>query len=251
MENKETMYHINLTKKDLNGATFAILTGDPGRVPKIANYLEKPKKLTSNREYTSYLGKINNKNILVISTGIGGPSIAICVEELAKIGVNHFVRIGTSGGMKLDVCAGDVVIATGAIRQEGTSKEYLPIEFPAVADFEITKALKEAAARLKANYHVGVVHCKDSFYGQHSPEKMPVYFELKSKWDAWLKGNTLCSEMESAALFTTASTLGLHAGTILLVIWNQEREKAGISQSQCFDLDLAIKIAVNAISRLL
>ena len=251
MKKEKIMYHVKLSKEDLKGANFAILTGDPARVEKIASYLENPKKLNTNREYTSYLGKLNSESVLVISTGIGGPSTAICVEELSRIGITNFIRLGTSGGMHLDVYAGDLVIATGAIRQEGTSKEYLPIEFPAVADLGITASLKDAAEKLKVRHHVGVVHCKDSFYGQHVPHKMPVSYELENKWNAWIKGNTLCSEMESAALFTVASSLGLKAGTVLLVIWNQEREKAGISQKQCFDLDLAIKVTINAIKNLI
>ena len=251
MKNQEIMYHINLSAKDLEGAHFAILTGDPGRVKTIASYLENPRILCSNREYTSFLGKIENKPVLVISTGIGGPSTAICVEELSMLGVTHFIRVGTSGGMSLDVCAGDLVIATGAIRQEGTSKEYLPIEFPAIADLEISLALRCAAKKLNARCHAGVVHCKDSFYGQHLPSRMPVSYELENKWKAWLKGNALCSEMESAALFTIASSLGLKAGAILLVIWNQEREKSGISQNKCFDLDLLIRVSIEAIKDLI
>jgi len=251
MENKEKMYHINLSRKDLEGAKYAILTGDPGRVGSIAKYLENPKKIGQNREYTAYLGNIKTEKILVISTGMGGPSTAICVEELAQIGITHLIRIGTSGGMQLEVSAGDVVIATGAIRQEGTSKEYLPLEFPAIADLDISSALREAAQELKLTYYTGVVQCKDSFYGQHSPERMPVSYELKDKWNAWIKGGALCSEMETASLFTVSSTLRLHAGAILLVIWNQEREKQGLSQEECFDTDRAIKVAINAIKKLI
>lgn len=251
MENKEKMYHIKLSKQDLEGAKFAILPGDPGRVGSIAKYLENPKKIGQNREYTAYLGSIKNEKVLVISTGMGGPSTAICIEELAQIGITHLIRIGTSGGMQLDVSAGDVVIATGAIRQEGTSKEYLPIEFPAVADLDISIALRESAKEQGLTYHSGVVQCKDSFYGQHSPERMPVSYELKNKWDAWIKGGALCSEMETASLFTVSSILKLHAGAILLVIWNQEREKQGLSQEECFDTDRAIKVAIGAIKKLI
>lgn len=251
MENRDVMYHVKLAKEDLKGATFAILTGDLGRVEKIAEYLENPKKIGENREYISYIGGIDGKSVLVISTGVGGPSTAICVEELAQLGITHFIRVGTSGGMDLKVGAGDIVIATGAIRQEGTSKEYLPIEFPAVADLDICAALRDSSRNLGAKYHVGIVHCKDSFYGQHSPEKMGVSYELKNKWSAWLSGGALCSEMESAALFTIASNRGLHAGSILLVIWNQEREKAGISQDTNFNIDVAIKVTVEAIRSLI
>ena len=182
---------------------------------------------------------------------MGGPSTAICVEELSMIGITHLIRIGTSGGMQLDVTAGDLVIAQAAIRQEGTSKEYLPIEFPAVADIDVINSLREAANELKLPNHTGVVQCKDSFYGQHSPDRMPVSYELENKWNAWIKGGALCSEMETASLYTVSSTLRLHAGAVLLVIWNQEREKAGLSQEECFDTDRAIKVAIKAITKLI
>jgi uridine phosphorylase len=251
MNNTEKMYHINLSKKDIEGATIAILPGDPGRVGSIAKYLESPKKIGQNREYTSYLGNIKNKKVLIISTGMGGPSTAICVEELAQIGITHFIRVGTSGGMQLNVKAGDLVIATGAIRQEGTSKEYLPIEYPAIADLDISIALRDSAKELGLPYHTGVVQCKDSFYGQHDPSRMPVSYELENKWNAWIKGGALCSEMETASLFAVASTLRLHAGAILLVIWNQEREKAGLPQEECFDTDREIKVAINAVKKII
>ena len=252
MENKDVMYHINLSKSDIKGAAFAILTGDPKRVELIANYLEKSEKIKENREYTSYLGELEGQKVVVISTGIGGPSTAICMEELAQIGVKNFIRVGTSGGMQKNVCAGDIVIATGAIRQEGTSKEYMPVEFPAVADFDICAALKVAAINQKIPYHMGIVHCKDGFYGQHSPDRMGVSYELNNKWSAWLRGGTLCSEMESAAMFVLASNLNLKAGTVLLAFWNQERDKEGFSQEEkCFEIERAIKVAVEALKNLI
>lgn len=251
MQIKEKMYHINLSSDDIKGARYAILPGDPGRVSSIAKYLSDAVLIGENREYTSYLGKIRDEYVLVISTGMGGPSCAICVEELAMIGITHFIRVGTSGGMQLDVQAGDLVIANAAIRMEGTSKEYLPVEFPAVSDFEITTALKEVCDEAKLVHHVGVVHCKDSFYGQHSPDRMPVSYELLNKWNASIKGGALCSEMETASLFVVASTLGVHAGAILLVIWNQERENRGMDQEECFDTDREVRVAVQAISKLI
>ena len=247
MENKEKMYHIGLTKEDLKGAKYAILPGDPGRVSKIAANLTNSYLITTNREYTSYLGEIANEKVLVISTGMGGPSTAICVEELALLGITHLIRVGTCGGMQLEVEAGDIVIASSAIRQEGTSKEYLPIEFPAVADFDLTLALKEAVMELNYPYHIGVVQCKDSFYGQHSPALMPVNYELINKWNAWLKLGCLASEMESAALFTVAAYLRVKVGSVFLVIANQEREKAGLDNPVVHDTDSAIKTAVDAI----
>ena len=250
MTDNEMMYHIGLTASMIEGAQYAILPGDPGRVVEIAKKLNNYKKLNVNREYTSYLGEIAGNKVLVISTGMGGPSTAICVEELNMIGIKNLIRVGTSGGMQLDVESGDIVVAQGAIRQEGTSKEYLPIEFPAIADLEITNALVQSAKDLKQNYHVGVVQCKDSFYGQHNPKRMPVGYELENKWDAWIKGGALCSEMETSALFTVSSYLRLKAGAVLLVIWNQERANKNLDNKQIFDTDKEIDVAIHAIELL-
>lgn len=251
MENKDKMYHIGLKKEDLKGAKYAILPGDPDRVDLIASHLEEPTFLNKTREYRSFLGKIANEYVLVISTGMGGPSTAICVEELFQIGITNLIRVGTSGGMQLDVEAGDIVIASSAIRAEGTSREYLPLEFPAVADISLVNALIKSSENLGYKYHVGTVHCKDSFYGQHSPERMPVGSELKQKWDSYIKGGALCSEMETASLFTVAQVLKIKAAAVLLVIWNQERENAHLSQETNFDVEKEVKVAVDAIKNLI
>ncbi|MDO4566455.1 MAG: uridine phosphorylase [Oscillospiraceae bacterium] len=250
----EKLYHIGLSKEELEGARYAIIAGDPGRIPSIASSFDSPRALASNREYTSWLGKLEGKSVVAISHGIGGPSTAICIEELYQLGVDTFIRVGTSGGMSLDVLAGDAVIAAGAIRAEGTSREYLPIEFPAIADFEVTQALKEAADKLGARSHVGVVQCKDSFYGQHSPERMPVAGDLLYKWEAWIRGGALASEMETAAEFTVCSCLRARAGAVLLAVWNQEREKAGLDsrqEAQVHDSSLTINIALEAVKILM
>lgn len=242
-------YHIGFD--NTHGAKYAILPGDPGRVEKIAQYLDNPRFHHQNREYTAWLGELDGETVMVISTGIGGPSTAIAVEELFQTGVESFIRIGTCGGMAHKVMGGDVVIATGAIRMEGTSKEYMPIEFPAVADLEITNGLVEGARQEKINYHTGIVQCKDSFYGQHSPERMPYGYGLESKWEAWIKGGCLASEMESAALFIVAQVLGAKAGCVMSVVWNQEREKAGLDNPHCHDTDKAIRVCINAIRQLI
>ncbi|MCL2211273.1 MAG: uridine phosphorylase [Treponema sp.] len=241
----EKQYHIGFD--DSHGACYAILPGDPGRVEKIAAFLEKPKFFCQNREYTTWLGEITGKKIMVISTGMGGPSTAIAVEELFKTGVRNFIRVGTCGGMSLSVTGGDIVIATGAIRQEGTTREYVPVEFPAVANIDITNALVKAAKKLNLKTHTGIVQCKDSFYGQHSPDRMPSSFELNNKWDAWKKAGCLASEMESAALYIVSQILGARAGCVLNVVWNQEREKAGMTNPHCHDTEMAIKTAIEAI----
>ena len=175
------------------------------------------------------------EKVSVCSTGIGGPSAAIAMEELIHIGAHTFVRVGTCGGMSAKVRAGDVVIATGAIRMEGTSREYAPIEFPAVPDFSVLCALVQAAEELQYPYHAGVVQCKDSFYGQHSPETMPVAAVLQYKWEAWKRLGALASEMESAALFTVAAARDVRCGAVFSALWNQEREKAGLDQDEVFD----------------
>ena len=213
--------------------------------------MKEIEKIGENREYTSYIGELAGENVLVISTGMGGPSTAICVEELAQIGIKNLIRVGTCGGMQLEVCAGDIVIAQAAIRQEGTSKEYVPIEYPAVANFELVSALRDAARALGYPNHTGVVQCKDSFYGQHSPERMPVSYELENKWDAWILAGALASEMETASLYIVASVLKLRAAAVLSVIWNQEREKAGLPQETNLDVNREIKVVVQAIENLI
>ncbi len=247
----EKLYHIGLAKEDIEGAKYAIIAGDPGRIPKIASKMDNPKPLAFNREYNSYLAELEGEKVVIMSHGIGGPSTAIMVEELSMLGVETFIRIGTCGGMALKVQAGDVVVVNGAIRQEGTSKEYLPIEFPAIADLDVTVALRKAAMEQGVDWHVGIVQCKDSFYGQHSPERMPVSYELQNKWQAWLKGGALASEMETAALFTVCSTLGRRAGAVMLCVWNQERKAAGLDQKESHDTESAIKVAIGGVRNLI
>ena len=242
-------YHIGLKEGDVG--EYVILPGDPKRCEKIAKYFDDAKLVADRREFTTYTGYLNGVKVSVTSTGIGGPSASIAIEELVKIGAKYFIRVGTCGGMDLDVKSGDLVIATGAIRMEGTSKEYAPIEFPAVANYDIVTALINSAKKLDLPYHVGVVECKDSFYGQHSPELMPVNYELQNKWNAWLKLGCLASEMESAALFIVASYLKVKVGSIFLVVANQEREKQGLENPVAHDTELAIKTAVEAIKNLI
>ncbi len=244
-----TQYHIGLKEGDVG--EYVILPGDPKRCAKIAAYFDDAKLVADRREYTTYTGYLNGVKVSVTSTGIGGPSAAIALEELVKVGAKKFIRVGTCGGMDIDVKSGDLVIATGAIRMEGTSKEYAPIEFPAVADYDIVTSLINAAKKLNQNYHVGVVECKDSFYGQHSPEIMPVNYELQNKWNAWLRLGCKASEMESAALFIVASYLKVKVGSIFLVVANQEREKQGLENPVAHDTDAAIKTAVEAIKGLM
>lgn len=247
-ENGE-QYHIGLKEGDVG--KYVILPGDPKRCKKIAEYFDDAKLVADKREYTTYTGYLNGVKVSVTSTGIGGASASIALEELVNVGADTFIRVGTCGGMDIDVKGGDIVIATGAIRMEGTSKEYAPIEFPAVANLDITNALVQSAKKLNFNYHAGVVQCKDSFYGQHNPDRMPVSYELLNKWEAWKRMGCLASEMESAALFIAGSFLKVKVGSVFLTVANQEREKLGLENPVEHDTNKAIKTAIEAIKILI
>lgn len=243
--NENSLFHLNIPTSVR--AKYAILPGDPGRVPLIASFLDESEFLASNREFTTHIGKLCGETVLVTSTGIGGPSAAITLEELCLLGVDTIIRIGTCGGMQNNVYSGDLVIATAAVRAEGTSKEYVPADFPAVSDFTVTSALVRAADSLGEKYHTGIVHSKDSFYGQHLPSSMAVSYELENKWNAYLKCGVLASEMEVAALFTVAAVRGIKAGAVLHAIWNQERKKNVDDYSKNIDTENAVKTAVTAL----
>lgn len=238
-------YHIALEENI--GARYAIVPGDPDRVEKIAALLDEPEFVARNREFTTWSGFICGEKVLVTSTGIGGPSASIAVEELIKCGVDTFIRVGTCGGMSLDVLGGDAVIAMGAVRMEGTSREYMPLEYPAVSSFDVLCALKEACDREGIKSHVGVVQSKDSFYGQHSPESMPNKNTLLNNWQSYIDSGCLASEMETAAIYTAASCRKARAGCILHVLWNQERKKAGLEDIEVHGTSKEIKAAVEAI----
>ena len=242
-------YHLQIKEGDVG--KYVLLPGDPKRCAKIAAYFEDAKLIADSREYVTYTGYLNGEKVSVTSTGIGGPSASIAIEELVRAGADTFIRVGTCGGMQPEVQSGDLIIATGAIRAEGTSREYAPIEFPAVADFGLVQRLAMAAEKLSMPYHVGVVQCKDSFYGQHEPQAMPVSYELENKWRAWKRLGCLASEMESAALFVVASHLKVRCASVFLTVANQERERLGLDNPVVHDTDGAIRVAVEALKDLI
>ncbi|MCI8779542.1 MAG: uridine phosphorylase [Lachnospiraceae bacterium] len=248
-EDGSRQYHIQVADGEVG--RYVILPGDPKRCEKIAQYFDNPVLVADNREYVTYTGTLDGVKVSVTSTGIGGPSAAIAMEELCRCGADTFIRIGTCGGMQPEVKSGDVVIATGAIRMEGTSREYAPIEFPAVPDLAVTNALAAAAGTKGFPFHTGVVQSKDSFYGQHEPETKPVSYELVNKWEAWKRLGCLASEMESAALFVVAGYLHVRAGACYLVVANQEREKLGLENPVAHNTDMAVQVAVEAVRRLI
>lgn len=247
--NEKKMYHIDMQSGDVG--RYVLLPGDPGRVEAIASRFDGARPVAYHREYKTMTGTLLGVPVSVTSTGIGGPSTAIAVEELHMLGADTFIRVGTCGGMNTRVLAGDVIIANSAIRAEGTSREYMPIEFPAAADFDVLRALADAADGMGCRHHVGVVQCKDSFYGQHQPERMPVRGMLEANWKAWLQGGTLASEMESAALFVIAAVLGCRAGSVHMCMGNQERRALGFDDPEIGDPEKAIDVAIDALKLLI
>lgn len=249
MQELAKQFHIACAQGDIG--RYCILPGDPGRVPAIAALFDDAKQIAYNREFNVWTGTLLGEKVTACSTGIGCPSASIAMEELHKCGADTFIRTGTCGGIALDVQSGDVVVATGAIRYEHTSREYAPIEFPAVADFQVTNALVEATKKLGFPLHTGIVQCKDSFYGQHDPAASPVYYELQQKWESWKRLGVLASEMESAALFVVAAALGCRCGSCFHVVWNQEREAAGLDQKMSEDTSSSVKVSVEALKLLI
>ncbi len=242
---QERQYHIQVAPGEVG--RYVILPGDPKRCALIAKYFDNPVQIADNREYITITGTLDGKKVSVTSTGIGGPSAAIAIEELVRCGADTFIRVGTCGGMQEDILSGDIVIASGAIRMDGTGREYAPIEYPAVSDFEVTSALGQAAEELNMRFHIGVTQSKDSFYGQHSPETMPVSYELENKWNAWLRMGCLASEMESATLFIVGSFHRVRVGSVCMVMANQERARKNLPNPIVHDTDAAIRTAIQAI----
>ena len=249
MQELAKQFHIACAQGDIG--RYCILPGDPGRVPAIAALFDDAKQIAYNREFNVWTGTLLGEKVTSCYTGIGGPSASIAMEELHKCGADTFIRTGTCGGIALDVQSGDVVVATGAIRYEHTSREYAPIEFPAVADFQVVNALVQATKSLDLPLHTGIVQCKDSFYGQHDPAASPVYYELQQKWESWKRLGVLASAMESAALFVVTAALGCRCGSCFHVVWNQEREAAGLDQKMSEDTSSSVNVSVEALKLLI
>ena len=238
--------HIGCTSDQIGG--YVILPGDPGRCEWIAGMFDDAEFVSSNREFTVWTGTLDGARVSVCSTGIGGPSAAIALEELVECGAHTFIRVGTCGGIAPEVHGGDLVVATAAVRQEGTSREYMPLEYPAAASFDIVRALADEAERLKYPVHIGVIQSKDSFYGEIRPERMPVAAQLTQQWKALLAAGVLASEMESAALFVASAYLHVRCGTVLNVLWNDENEAPAVGEKAA---QRGIEAAVGALRRLI
>lgn len=239
-------YHIACAAGEVGRYVF--LPGDPGRVPVIAEHLDGAELVAQNREFVTYTGSIDGVPVSVCSTGIGSPSAAIAIEELATIGADTFIRIGRSGGLQASLPIGSVVIATGAVRDEGTSRAYMPLEYPAVADLAVVNSLVEAAIALGVTYRYGIIESKDSFYAEVRPEAMPIAEELDARWQVYRRAGVLASEMEAAALFTIAATKGLRAGCVVQVSDNQY---AGHRLGPEPSMEETIRVGVEAVRNLI
>lgn len=245
----EKTFHTDLLPGDVG--RYVLLPGAPERAREIAQYFDSPRLIASKREFVTYTGTLEGTKVSVTSTGVGGPSASIAIEELVMVGADTMIRVGTCGGMQQEVLNGDLIIATGAIRAEGTSAEYLPPTFPAVPGREVLNVLCDAAERLGYRHHTGVVHCKDSFYCETEFTRMPMHEELSQRWHTWIAGGCLASEMETAVLYILGSIYRLRTGSVCLTVSNKEREARGLVEPPVHDTSPAIRTAVEAIRALI
>ncbi len=249
---KEKTLHIKLNSEDVG--KYAIVPGDPARCELIAKYLDNPRKIQQNREHTTYEGYLEGEKVVVTSTGMGGPSTAICIEELYKCGVDTFIRIGTCASTSLKVSKGDIVVVNGAIRMEGTGLHYLPMEFPAVPTYSLLKKLVEISLGMNYNTIVGLTITKDSFYTQIEPETKPVSYELVNKWNSYVKGGAICTAMEEATLFLVGASLGARTASVLVSATDYDNKVSSNISSKVYPvnyIDKAIKVGVETLRKVI
>ncbi|MEZ5373241.1 MAG: uridine phosphorylase [Microthrixaceae bacterium] len=247
------VFHLGLSARDLDGATLAIVPGDPGRVERIASSMEGPRPLASRREFTSWSAVVGGRPVVVCSTGIGGPSTSIAVEELAQLGVRTFLRVGTTGAIQPDIEVGDLIVSTASVRLDGAADHFAPIEYPAVADFECTTALVGAARALGVHHHLGVTASSATFYpGQERYDTYSgrVAQRFEGSLERWRAMGVLNFEMESATLFTMCSSQGLRAGCVAGVLANRATTEIPDQHVALGVEDTAIRVVVEAGGRL-
>lgn len=245
----ERQHHIAVAPGEVG--RYVLLPGDPGRCAPIAALFDDAAMVARNREYETWTGTLDGEPVSVTSTGIGCPSAAIAMEELARVGAEVFIRVGTSGSMQHHIVPGDLGVVSAAIRDEGTSSHYMPIEFPAVADVGVTVALAEGARSTGRRVHVGISQSKDSFYGQHEPERMPVASRLADRWKAWMAGGAICSEMEAAALYVVAAVLGVRAGGIMMIAGHPDQSPMTPDEHEAISIDNLLPAAIEGLRRVI
>ncbi|TDD38164.1 uridine phosphorylase [Actinomadura sp. KC06] len=228
MNGDKLAHHLHLRARDVG--RYALLPGNPDQVASIAALLDDPEFVVRNREFETWRGTAGGATVIVTSTGVGGPSTALAVEELAALGVDTMIRVGVSGSMRPETRNGELAVLTAAIRDEGTTRQYLPVEFPAVADIDVVLALRAAADRAGVPYTCGPAHTKDSYYGETEPERMPLAAALTERFEAWRRGGAVCSEMETAAVFIVGTVLKVRTGGVVMM-WSQDAIDTGTAPS--------------------
>jgi uridine phosphorylase len=243
----EKKYHVGLAKGDVG--EYVLVPGDPFRTPMVAKHLDGAKEVAFSREYRTFTGSVDGVPVSTMSTGMGGPSVAIGVEELAELGVHTFLRVGTCGAAQPEIKVGDLVIAHASVRSEGTPNGYVPLEYPAVASFHVVEALMEAARASGVPYHVGVIRSVDALYSDLMPERMPRPQYLREELDMWSRAGILSNDMETSTLFVVSRLRRLRAGTINLCV-----DELGAGEIHHLDpsyMDRMLKVAVDAIRLLI
>ena len=243
----ERKYHVGLSKGEVG--EYVLVPGDPGRTPMIAKYLDDAREVAFNREYRTFTGSLGGMPVSTISSGMGGPSVAIAIEELSELGVHTFLRVGTCGAAQPEIKMGDLVIALASVRTEGTPTGYVPLEYPAVASLDVVNALVEAAKAAGAPHHLGVIRSVDALYSDLVPDSMPRAKQLNEELEMWSRAGVLCNEMESSTLFVVARIRRVRAGTINLCV--DELGAGEIHHVDPMFMDRMLKVAVDAIRRLI
>lgn len=253
------VYHLSLEKKQVKDSKVVLLPGDPFRVSKIAEEIKKYfsgaiTELAWKREYRTMLCSVHKKSVLVTSTGIGGPSTSIAIEELAMLGIKTFIRVGTTGAIQKGIKTGDVIITTGSVRLDGASTHYAPIEYPAVANYEIVNSLIKGAHKRKVRYHVGITASSDTFYpGQERYDSFTGYVpkRFQGSMEEWKRLHVLNYEMESSTILTLCSAMGLRGSCICGVVINRTITEEVTERALKIGEENAIKVAVASLEYLL
>ncbi len=247
-------FHIGLKAEQISGVELVILPGDPGRVPKIAAHLENVVQLANHREYNSMRGTYQGRSVLVTSTGIGGPSTAICIEELAMLGLKRFLRVGTTGAIQEAIEPGDIIVPTAAVRMDGASTHIAPLAYPAVADFNLVQRVKEALTAKSIRHHLGVIASSDTFYqGQARQDSFQhgfVHQEMRNRFTEMKALHVLSFEMECATLFTQCAAYGLSAAAVLGVLLNRNRNEFPGEDVHRQTEEKVIKAALEVVTKL-
>ena len=239
-------YHVGLAPGDVG--EYVLVPGDPFRTPLIAKHLDEAREVAFSREYRTFTGKVDGVPVSAMSSGMGGPSVAIGVEELHELGVHTLLRVGTCGALQPEVKMGDLVIAIGSVRSEGTPDGYVPKEYPAIASLDVVNALVEASEAAHVPYHVGVMRSVDALYSDLLPDQMPRP-DLRGELEMWTRAGVIGNDMETSTLFVVTRLRKMRAGTVCLCV-----DEVGAGEIHHLDpsyMDRMLRVAVDAIRLLI